>query len=219
MLIFERVPKSRVMVSKKGNLMIAGAAVAVLALVLASALANGYLASAKSGAAKQNEGVGIQGAVTIALIGPSGQTLSVWKTHNSLVTTGTSIVAMCLESGLECPGAGVYTSVTAVMGIATGSCTNAYSSCGIFAPTTVTLTGCPGSPPPLTCTGWIASATYSPSALGCSSTCTVNDVAAGMTTPSTTGYQFDDIPSSNFPSPISISSGDSLAINIQFTVS
>ena len=214
--------------SRKRKMLLGLAAVAVVGAILASSLATSLLAAGTP--ARAPEGVGIQGAVTITLYGPSGQTLGVWKTHNSLTAEGTSMVAMCLEGyNIECPGAGAFDSMTAFISVAISPCTSAYGlsfvqqiqeSCGIPSAATVSLSGCPGVPPDLTCTGWVATATFSPQALGCASSCTLNDVASGPTSSSSsTSYQFDDIPSANFPSPITISAGDSLAVNIQFTVS
>ncbi len=219
------------MVSRKRNLLLAGAAVAVLALVLASALGNGYLTSVKPGAATQNEGVGIQGAVTITLIGPNGQTLNSWKTHNSLVQPGITMLAECIsnsgQSGDQlCPGgSGNFQSFTGAVGVAIGSCNSVGGDCGAVVASTNALWphGCTAAP---TCMGWVASASFGStvlaSALGtCTSDCPLNDVQSGMAAAgggTALDYQFDNIPSANFPSPISISAGDALSININFTV-
>ena len=242
-LIIETTTTGPGMTPRKRNIVITGAAVAVLALVLASALANGYLTSAKSGGAKQNEGVGIQGAVTITVYGPAGQVVQVLKTHNSLVSSGENWLAACISNapsifilgsgasvtttsatGAEfCPGGSYgFPSYTQYIGVAIGSCTSIGSNCGVLVGGTNTLT--PNTPDPCTysstCTGWLATATFSPSALNCqASSCALNDVAASACATASCGGQFDDIPSANFPSPVSVAPGDSLAINIQFTVS
>jgi hypothetical protein len=109
------------------------------------------------------------------------------------------------------------------------------TGCVVTAPATNTLTpvGCDpnastGSTIPPLCTGWITEATFGPATFtstncnyGVSQTpCAVLEVATGVngviTNPSygpTNG--FDQI----FPTPISLSSGDSLLVTIQFTVS
>ena len=205
----------------------------VLAAIVLVSFATGF--SAVGGSGKPSDAIGIQGAVTIALYGPNGQTLGTWKTHNSLVTPGKNWLISCISGTdrLACPGNTLgdtgltITSYTAVIGIALGTCDVAESSCGIFGTSTNTpLISTPPSPPSLI--GWLASATFNPNVLnvpGCATTCTLNDVsAAEFPFNGGTGSGFDDICSpslcsgGNLPS-ITISAGDSLAINIQFSVS
>ena len=219
----------RVTAGKSKFVFMAGIA-AVVALVLGLAFAAGPLAAEESG--KQpggsgvQEGLGIQGAVTITLYGPDGSTLGVWKTHNSLVQPGITLLVECISGNYEawCPGYdGELPAYTAEIGVAVGSCSEAYSSCS--ATNTVQSSGCESSSPP-TCEGWTASAGFASTALNCLTACSLNDVASGLFTYPGIGFggsfvtgQFDDIPSANFPSPITISPGDTLAINILFTVS
>jgi len=132
-------------------------------------------------------------------------------------------------------------SFTSLIGVSMGSCSYANGDmtntvqqpgCETFSTSTNVLTtsGCPTSEP----CGWVASATFTPAGLGCSETCTLNDVTAGaqqaLLSPATVaGYvAFDDIcspssagcvsPFNNLPT-ITLSTGDSLAVSIQFTVS
>ena len=258
--------------SKKRKILLSAAVVAIAAIIIGSAAAMGPLSAGNPGS--RPEGLGIEGIATITLYGPSGQTLGVWTTHNSLVQPGLSDIIFCLtsasfegsgpgSSSVFCPGgtSSAVTSYTAQIGVAIGgACNSAYSSCGIFAPSTNTVgpTGCvneqvglSGAAVTLNCNEWTASAVFGPSALNCPSTCTLNDVASGALTysaaTSTSGGfaivgawgQFDDIcspspggvanptclsgtPPAKLPSgssTITVSAVDSLAVNIQFTVS
>ena len=217
------------MTPKKRSIVIVGAVVAVAALVLGAAFSGVWLASGASG--KQTESLGIQGAVTLTLYGPAGQTLGVWKTHNSLVQPGISFIAECLSNSGQsadtaCPGGSLgYQSLTADRGVAIGSCGSVSAGCGVAAASTnaVWPHGCDTE---LTCLGWVASASFGStvlaSALGtCTSDCPLNDVQSGTSVQGGNALlnPFDNIPSTNFPSPISISAGDALSVNINFTVS
>ena len=246
--------------SKKRKILLGLAVVAFVGVILGSSVEMGLLTGSPG---RQPEGIGIEGAVTITLYGPGGQTLGVWKTHNSLVQPGITFVILCLSGSVGVLGNGIQipsaacpgnqsgaancfnlstcpyatstnpSSLTGEIGIATNSllnlrnpCTNAYSACGLFATATITTlptAECGYGTGVVPCTGWVASAVFGPSQLGCQTpTCTIADIASGWgsyTTQSVTQPQFDDIPSSNFPSTISYSAGDTLAINIQFTVS
>lgn len=204
---------------------------------------------------KQAEGIGIAGAVTLTLYGPSGQTLGVWKTHNSLMKPGISYVVQCLTGGTSsCPNPSTpFTSFTSLMLIAFGGCAftflpngagNSINPCSLQGATTVTQTpaGCSSA---TDCTGWIATATFSASDIDstqCSAykccpgpgSCLLNDVATALDVPFVGSLQFDDICAQAAspgtcngaqaslpagPNAIAIAQGDSLAINIQFTVS
>jgi hypothetical protein len=212
--------------SKKSKVILVGVAVVLVALIVGSVATIAFYSIAAP--RNPSEGLGIEGVATITLYGPSGQTLGVWSAHNSLVALGKDGIAKCLSgvSSGSCPGApkGI-SSFTSLIEIAVGTCTNAESNCGISSSASNTLT--PNSCASLyQCSGWIASATFTPSNLfspspnGCSSTCNLNDVVSSWTPWfGISGTNFDDIPSANFPSPISIAPGDSLAVNIQFTVS
>ncbi|HVB95932.1 MAG TPA: hypothetical protein VND41_04950 [Nitrososphaerales archaeon] len=217
------------MTPKKRSIVIVGAVVAVAALVLGAAFSGVWPASGASG--KQTESLGIQGAVTLTVYGPAGQTLGVYKTHNSLVQPGISHVVLCLSDAASpssgsaggeayCPGAGTTAnpSLTASIGVGLNACIKAYSSCGVFS--SATNTAIPSSCLQTACTGWTASASFSPTALGCATTCNLESVASGwapFVSGATYQAQFDNITS--FASTVYISAGDTLAVNIQFTVS
>jgi hypothetical protein len=216
-------------------------------LILSGALIAMQLFSTVAGTNGNDQGVSITGKVTVSLLGPNGNVVKVWHTHNSLVAGGISEIAACLSDASAvdgsangnafCPGGSVPTAsfdypFTYEVGIAVGSCTSttkcSNSVTPIPAQISLTPLGCASS---YTCTGWLVSAGFPASDFtsgsngatdcGSSNPCPVNDIAAlGGAFFSSSGFtQFDDIPSSNFPSAISVTIGDSLQINIQFTVS
>ena len=215
---------------------------AVAGIVLGS-MATGLMTAGNSG--KQSEGLAIYGAATITLHGPQGQTLGVWRTHNSLVPIGISYLVACLvghANGAFCPSS-TNLPFTEEMQVAYGTCLSAASSpcASVIATNTMTPLNCLANG---FCTGWVASATFPADEIssGCTpyfagnANCPLNDVGTfgdGGTAPGELSpVQFDDIcspnvnlhggncasPYNNLPS-ILISAGDSLSINIQFTVS
>ena len=182
------------------------------------------------------------------VFGPNGQVLGVWKTHNILVEPGISYVAACLSGQiLSCPNPNTpFTSFTSGIGVGIGGCATAFipngagntlNNCAVQATTAVTPTpsGCVSS---ASCTGWLASATFGATDIeNCTTNsgkccpgpgyCFLNDVAAELNVPIVGILQFDEIctpvgscpaGAGNLPT-IQITPGDSLAINIQFTVS
>ena len=223
--------------------MLSLAVAAVIGVVLTSAMASGMLTFGAAG--KQSQGLVVEGVATISVIAPDGHVVGVWTQHNTLTAQAINLIVECLGVG---PGGGIavvgymtpWTStlcptvltsqgttatagVTEFVDIAMGGCTVAVYSpsanCELVSPATnsPTPSGCEAGS---VCTGWVASATFSPTALSgaCSgyfakypNTCLLNMVATddGRAT-------FDQITPS---SQIVVSSGDSLAINIQFTVS
>lgn len=205
------------------------AVVAAMIALLASGIAVGYYIAKPVAPQGNNEGLRVEGVATITLIGSDGQTVGVWTAHNTLLPGGIDLIAGCL-SGLDestsCPGSytlGSIPSDTSDLVVAIGSCASVDDECGqsTASPATNTLTpsGC------FDCTGWVASASFSPSDLDCASSCALNDLAAWTVVCPTSQAplcslysQFDDISGASLPS-ITITSGETLAVSIQFTVS
>ena len=185
------------------------------------------------------EDLSVEGVATIKLVAPDQQLVGVWTAHNTLkdsLAGGTDAISECLSGVTNtCPNGacavpssgGVICPLTSLIVVAVGSCSDV-ATCGVnleppneYATNVQTPSGCTVD---LRCTGWVSSETFTPSELGCTSACTLNDVGAfEVACSSSEGAcgiygQFDDISGASLPT-ITLSPGDSLAISIQFTVS
>jgi len=234
---------------RKRNIVLVGSAFSILALVLGAGLAAGFFGSGASnvGTRSNIEGLPIGGVAYITVYNPQGKVVETWHGHNTVFGTADSAISNCI-SGAAAVGSpitgctGFTGSIAIIWGfvladiqepcVLGGSSAN-FSPCSQATATNVLSPGgCSVSAG--TCTGWLTSATFQPTdfthANGCGVSCTIDMVVAAQGTswtgyyegpPMTSSIQVSD-PGNGFdqiPTSIAITNGDSLAVNIQYTVS
>lgn len=226
--------------SRKRKILIVSAVVVVVAVVVGSALATELATGVSS--PRKYQVLSISGTETIRVIAPDGRVTSTWTGADPLIPGAINAMAACI-SGVTTANVGNYPCYGMIGKIhletdsSSGTCTSVSPNCwsyDIFNQTspfpihdTLTPPGCTPRSELLLCNGWITTATFGPSTFtstNCGSQCSVELVSTDIDVLCTTtwGTYYGGVPCQPASPPASfatVSAGDSLAINIQFTVS